>query len=121
MIPPGVQDNGKLEKARLYSISSTTAGPDGAGQVVSLCVKRVIDEYQQQLPSDPKRGPLFLGKCSNYLCDLIAGDELLVAGPSGKRFILPKTPSNYRPVFLATGTGIAPFRGFLGDQKLGRP
>ena len=62
VIPPGQRENGKLEKARLYSISSSTNGPDGQGDIVSLCVKRVIDEYQQQLPSDPKRCSLFLGK-----------------------------------------------------------
>ena len=117
VIPPGQRDNGKLEKARLYSISSTTAGPDGDGTVVSLCVKRVIDEYHQQLPTDPVRGSLFLGKCSNYLCDLRVGDEVLVAGPSGKRFILPASPDRYQFVFLATGTGIAPFRGFVGDLE----
>lgn len=115
VIPPGQRANGKLEKARLYSISSATNGPDGEGAVVSLCVKRVIDEYQQQLPSDPKAGPLFLGKCSNFLCDLRAGDELMVAGPSGRRFILPESPERYQLIFLATGTGIAPFRGFLRD------
>ena len=102
VIPPGQRENGKLEKARLYSISSASVGPDGHGSVVSLCVKRVIDEYQQQLPTDPVRGDLFLGKCSNYLCDLRQGDELLVAGPSGKRFILPKSPLQYQLCLLYT-------------------
>jgi ferredoxin--NADP+ reductase len=115
VIPPGLRENGKPEKARLYSISSATNGADGEGQVVSICVKRVIDEYVQQHSNDPVRGTLFLGKCSNYLCDLHVGDEVKVAGPSGKRFVLPSDQSAYRYVFLATGTGIAPYRGFIGD------
>lgn len=117
VVPPGQRANGKLEKARLYSISSPTGGPDQTGNIVSICVKRVIDEYQQQLPTDPRRGSLFLGKCSNYLCDLEAGDEIKVAGPSGRRFIMPSSAHEYQYVFLATGTGIAPYRGFLLDLE----
>ena len=117
VIPPGEREGGRLEKARLYSISSATGGPDGDGSIVSLCVKRVIDEYRQQLPTDPRSGPLFLGKCSNHLCDLTEGDTVMVAGPSGRRFILPNQPELYQYVFLATGTGIAPYRGFLMDLE----
>ena len=117
VIPPGVRENGKPEKARLYSVSSPTHGADGEGRIISLCVKRVVDEYRQQKPSDPESGPLFLGKCSNYLCDRVAGDKILVAGPSGRRFILPNNTGSHHFVFLATGTGIAPFRGFLLDLE----
>lgn len=117
VIPPGLGKRGNPEKARWYSVSSSTAGPDGTGSVISLCVKRLIGEYQPTLPSDPQRGSLLLGKCSNFLCDLQVGDEVMVAGPSGKRFILPKSPRAYRLVFLATGTGIAPFRGFVRDLE----
>jgi ferredoxin--NADP+ reductase len=117
VIPPGLAKRGNTEKARWYSVSSATAGPDGEGAVVSLCVKRLIGEYQPTRPADPEKGPLFLGKCSNHLCDLHVGDEVMVAGPSGKHFILPKSPEAYQFVFLATGTGIAPFRGFLHDLE----
>ena len=117
VIPPGVRENGKPEKARLYSVSSPTHGADGEGRVISLCVKRVVDEYRPQRPSDPESGPLFLGKCSNYLCDQGVGDRILVAGPSGRRFVLPTNPGDHQFVFLATGTGIAPFRGFLLDLQ----
>ncbi|MCP3859959.1 MAG: hypothetical protein GY704_09925 [Phycisphaeraceae bacterium] len=47
------------------------------------------------------------------MCDLSPGDEVLVTGPAGKRFVLPARPENHDYLFLATGTGIAPFRGMI--------
>jgi len=50
--------------------------------------------------------------CSNYICDLEAGEEVAITGPVGKALLLPKDP-NATVIMLATGTGIAPFRSFL--------
>jgi ferredoxin--NADP+ reductase len=36
-----------------------------------------------------------------------------VSGPNGKRFLLPVNTAEHDYVFVATGTGIAPFRGML--------
>ncbi len=108
VIPAGTDDKGRPHKLRLYSIASPTAGERGDGRILATTVKRTIDEH-----SDDHR--LFLGVCSNYLCDLQEGDTLRVTGPAGKRFVLPADPARHDYLFVATGTGIAPFRGMLMD------
>lgn len=108
VLAPGSDDAGKPHKVRLYSLASPSNGEDGDGKVVSTTVKRVVDEHWDT-------HALFLGVASNYLCDLQEGDELRVTGPAGKRFVLPDNPADYRYTFVATGTGIAPFRGMLAD------
>ena len=110
VIPPGQNEAGKPHAVRLYSISAPSWGEDGEGNVVSTTCKRLIDETHSD---DPDDHGLFLGVCSNYLCDLKVGDEVLVSGPSGKRFLLPNDPEKHDYLFVATGTGIAPFRGMV--------
>lgn len=110
VIPPGTDAKGRPHKLRLYSIASPTAGEDGSGNILATTVKRTIDEHWD----DHK---LFLGVCSNYLCDVHPGDEVLVTGPAGKRFLLPEDVHAHEYLFFATGTGIAPFRGMLGDLE----
>ncbi len=112
VIAPGVDEKGKPHKVRLYSIACPSWGEDGQGKIVSTTPKRLIEEYWPQRPGDDdKRHDLFIGVCSNYLCDLQPGAEVKLTGPAGKRFLLPVTPADHDFVFIATGTGIAPFRG----------
>ena len=114
VLAPGVDENGKPHKVRLYSIASPDDGEDGAGRVISTTTKRVIDERTpQRKGDDPGDHRLFLGVCSNYLCDLRPGDPVKVTGPNGKRFLLPVSRANHDYLFVATGTGIAPFRGMV--------
>lgn len=114
VIPPGVDHNGKPHQVRLFSIASPSWGEDGRGQVLSTTVKRVIDEFRPQRPDDdPQDHSLFLGVCSNYLCNLRPGAEVKVSGPNGKRFLLPVNPDEHDFLFIATGTGIAPYRGMV--------
>ncbi len=121
VIPPGLDERGKPHAVRLYSIACPSRGEDGHGNVVSTTPKRVIDERKpQDEGDDPNDHRLFLGVCSNYLCDLRVGDEVQLTGPSGKRFLLPADPSQHDYLFIATGTGIAPFRGML-MELLGNP
>lgn len=106
--PPGADDKGRPHQQRLYSIASPSRGEDGQGNVLSTTVKRLIDE-------DWVTHRLYTGLASNYLCDLDVGDEIEVFGPNGKRFLLPTNQGDYDYLFIATGTGIAPFRGMLMD------
>ncbi len=108
VIPPGTDARGNAHKPRLYSLASPGAGEDGQGTVIATTVKRTIGE-------DWESHRLFLGVASNYLCDLQTGDEVVLTGPRGKRFVLPELPARHDYLFIATGTGIAPFRGMMMD------
>ena len=114
VITPGTDERGRPHKVRLYSVACSSSGEDGTGNWVSTTPKRLIDEYRaQKTTDDPTDHRLFLGVCSNYLCDVREGDEVAVTGPNGKRFLLPEDIEAHNYLFLATGTGIAPFRGML--------
>ncbi|KAL3527218.1 hypothetical protein ACH5RR_011874 [Cinchona calisaya] len=104
VIADGVDKNGKPHKLRLYSIASSALGDFGESKTVSLCVKRLV--YTND------KGELVKGVCSNFLCDLKPGCEVKITGPVGKEMLMPKDP-NATVIMLGTGTGIAPFRGFL--------
>jgi ferredoxin--NADP+ reductase len=67
-------------------------------------VKRVVF-------TDPVTFEEHRGVASNYLCDLKPGDEVKIRGPSGNPFVLHDDPTA-NLILVATGTGIAPFRGF---------
>lgn len=121
VIPPGLDERGKPHKVRLYSIACPTWGEDGRGGHVSTTPKRLIEEYRPQKKEvDASRHTLFLGVCSNYLCDLLPGAEVALTGPAGKRFLLPVNPDEHDYLFVAAGTGIAPFRG-MALELLERP
>eukprot|EP00250_Pteridium_aquilinum_P019787 c24571_g1_i2 orf=215-1354(+) len=104
IVPPGVDASGKPHKLRLYSIASSAPGDFGDYKTVSLCVKRLV--YLNDKGEEVK------GVCSNFLCDLKPGSEVAITGPVGKEMLMPTDP-NATVIMLATGTGIAPFRGFL--------
>jgi ferredoxin--NADP+ reductase len=115
VIPSGCTDKGSQHKLRLYSIASPTKGETGDGTIMATSTKRVVDE-------DWDTHELMTGVCSNYMCDLKVGDPITITGPAGKRFVLPKDPSKHDYIFIATGTGIAPFRSMISDLiELGMP
>ncbi len=107
-IPPGVDAKGRSHKVRLYSLSCPTGGEDGSGNLITTTVKRLIDEHWDT-------NKLFLGRASNWLCDLEVGQTIPITGPAGKRFLLPLRPEEHDYIFFATGTGIAPFRGMVHE------
>lgn len=78
---------------RAYSISS----PPSHGDVFDLCVTHVEG-----------------GTVSTFIHKLKIGDTVDVLGPLG-RFTLPD-PLPRDVVFIATGSGIAPFRSMIFDQ-----
>ena len=93
VVTPGIDDNGKPHKIRLYSIACPTWGEDGKGNVVSTTPKRLIDEHTPQRPTDDATNHrLFLGVCSNYLCDLKPGDEVRLTGPKRQTFSAAEIP-----------------------------
>jgi len=121
VIPAGLAADGKPHKVRLYSLSCPSWGEDGAGRIISTTPKRVLDERRpQRANDDPKDHRLFVGLCSNHVCDLAEGEEILVSGPNGRSFLLPEDTEAHDYVFVATGTGIAPFRG-MAMELFDRP
>jgi ferredoxin-NADP reductase len=76
------------EITRAYSIASP---PDG--NRFAFCLNRVQDGFM-----------------SNYLCDLEPGTKISGQGPFGSFILRPPLRDT---LFIATGTGIAPFRSML--------
>src|ERR1700687_4945047 len=90
------------EITRAYSIAS----PPGEDNRFALCLNRVQDGFM-----------------SNFLCDMKEGEEIRCQGPFGDFILRPPLRDT---VFIATGTGIAPFRSmlhwlFASNPKLGTP
>merc|ERR1711953_1586698 len=125
VISPGPDKRGQTPAAiRLYSIASSAVGDNENSKTVTLCVKRVVEldgkfanrEVGEDKPD--KAGTAFpsnkvyRGVCSNYICDMKEGDEVLITGPVGTEMLLPQAP-DAALILLATGTGIAPMRSYL--------
>ncbi len=105
IIPPGIDDKGKPNKLRLYSIASTRHGDRDDDKTVSLCVRQL--EYKH-----PESAETIQGVCSTHLCNLEVGADVSITGPVGKEMLLPDD-EEATVIMMATGTGIAPFRAFL--------
>jgi len=110
VIPPGVREkDGKPHSVRLYSIASTRYGDDMTGKTGSLCVRRAT-YWDPELKADD---PAKKGICSNFLCDTQPGDQVDMTGPAGKVMLMPEEDPSTDFIMVATGTGIAPYRGFI--------
>jgi len=107
VIPPGTNPkNGKPNTVRLYSIAASRYGDDMSGAQTTLCVRRATYWCPELGAEDPAKK----GICSNYLCDATPGTEVKMTGPSGKVMLLPEDKPAADLIWVATGTGIAPFR-----------
>merc|ERR1719199_360442 len=111
VIPPGENPKkpGKPNTVRLYSIASSRYGDDMTGNTASLCVRRATYWCPDLKADDPAKK----GICSNFLCDSGPGTELAMTGPSGKVMLMPEEDPKTDLIMVATGTGIAPYRGFI--------
>lgn len=111
IIPPGENPKkpGNPQNVRLYSIASTRYGDSFDGKTASLCVRRAVYYDPQTGKEDPSKN----GVCSNFLCNSKPGDKIQLTGPSGKIMLLPEDDPNATHIMIATGTGVAPYRGYL--------
>mmetsp|Transcript_2541 Transcript_2541/g.4683 ORF Transcript_2541/g.4683 Transcript_2541/m.4683 type:complete len:380 (+) Transcript_2541:162-1301(+) len=110
VIPPGTREkDGKPHSVRLYSIASSRYGDDMTGKTGSLCVRRATYWCPELKAEDPAKK----GVCSNFLCDTKPGDEIQMTGPAGKVMLMPEEDPATDYIMVATGTGIAPYRGFV--------
>jgi len=101
------------KSTRLYAIASTRYGDDLKGKTLSLCVSRIVPENTNDMAKAQHVSPNY-GQCSNYLCDLEPGSKVKMTGPTGKLMLLPQNEEqNIDYIFVATNSGIAPFRAFL--------
>ena len=105
VLSPGSKEFGQKHHFRLYSVADLPE-PGGSGLPrIKIAVRRVsyVDKYS---------GEEYPGVSSNYLCDLVAGDSVTMAGPYGLAFEVPEE-MDANLILIGTGTGIAPFRAFV--------
>jgi len=108
--PPGDDlTTGKPNSVRLYSIASSRYGDDGAATSISLCVRRAVYWDSALAAEDPAKK----GVCSSFMCDARPGDDITVTGPMGKVMLIPEHTPAADLIMVGTGTGVAPYRGFL--------
>ncbi|XP_062079293.1 ferredoxin--NADP reductase, root isozyme 2, chloroplastic-like [Humulus lupulus] len=93
--PENPFEPGDTEMLSYFSGASSRYGDYFNGRTVSLCVRLVP------------------GTTSEILCNSKPGDKIQLTGPTREAMILGDNNPNATHIFVATGTGIAPFRAHL--------
>ena len=118
--PQVVLENRRLSEHSFVLRTSRSNEPIVAGQCFSvgtadLAINREYSMYSAE--HDPFVDFLIRevegGAVSTTLANLQAGDEVEVGGPYGSFCLNPELIPNQRYVFVASGTGIAPFASFV--------
>jgi benzoyl-CoA 2,3-dioxygenase component A len=107
ILPPGLDASRRPHHVRLYSVASPREGERPRYNNLSLTVKRVTEDHD---------GKPVKGVASNYLCDLVKGDQVKVVGPYGTTFLMPNHPGS-RLIMVCTGTGSAPMRAMTERRR----
>ncbi len=105
IVVPAPAEFGQEHHFRLYSVADLPERGDAGMPRIKIAVRRCsyIDAYS---------GEEFAGVASNYLCDRVPGDEILMTGPFGIVFEVPEE-DDANLILIGSGTGIAPFRAFV--------
>ncbi|MGB5375423.1 MAG: hypothetical protein WBN15_16705, partial [Polyangiales bacterium] len=105
VLSPGSKEFGQEHHFRLYSVADLPERGGSGLPRIKIAVRRV--SYV-----DPYSGERYPGVSSNYLCDLVPGDSITMAGPYGLAFEVPEE-MDANLILIGSGTGIAPFRAFV--------
>lgn len=105
VLAPGAPELGKESHFRLYSVADIPERTADGRPRIKVCVRRCT--YL-----DPFTGERYPGIASNYLCDLRPGQSLVLTGPFGLPFEVPRE-ADANLILIGSGTGIAPFRAFI--------
>ncbi|UCF46150.1 MAG: hypothetical protein JSU89_02925, partial [Myxococcales bacterium] len=105
VLATGTKEFGQEYHFRLYSVADLPERGGSGLPRIKIAVRRCsyVDKYS---------GEEYPGVASNYLCDLVAGDSITMAGPYGLAFEVPEE-MDANLILIGTGTGIAPFRAFV--------
>ncbi|EKX74248.1 oxidoreductase NAD-binding domain containing protein [Theileria equi strain WA] len=108
IIPPGISEKtNRRHTPRSYSLAPLLDGDGDDTSCFSICVRTTICKDDSPHSSSMK------GICSTFLSRSEPGTPVSVTGPFGKNLTLSPDDLHNNLIFVATGTGISPFRGFL--------
>ncbi|POR33668.1 Bifunctional P450/NADPH-P450 reductase [Tolypocladium paradoxum] len=108
MLPPMRRRSGSwLTDVPVYSSISSSPLADPSKLTLTYSVL--------EKPAFSGQGP-YVGVATHFLSGLGAGERLHVGVRPSKWFHLPSTAENTPMVCIATGSGLAPFRGFIQER-----
>lgn len=113
VLVPGPHPFGNAHHLRRYSVASNPKVLDNMSLELELLVRRCfyLDEVS---------GERYPGIASNYLCDAQPGENITLSGPYRSPFTVP-LDDRANLLMIGTGTGVAPFRGFIQQVYRMRP